>query len=564
MSKKSSNSEEKRVPSWLGLKELLEKKIFEQDEAVQTILSAHQRIEADLTKSDRPMASLMFLGPTGSGKTELAKLWASYLGMAFYRLDMSAFSEPHTVSSLVGAPSGYVGSDRPSQLYELASKQKKFVLLLDELEKAHPDVIRLFLSVLDAGVVKDRSGKTVDFRGAVIIMTTNAATKLTQQIGFSEQSDHVRSCQVERSALIEDLQKWFPPEFLGRIDAITRFNRLSKDGLGLVLDKKLVEISLMKGLKKRRVRAELTTNAANYIVERATAENLGARPIGHILDRELTSTLAKQMVDGGNLADCSNSLITVDSIDGNSFFISKIEELDEAMPEPEASDDEGGGDDQQSEAENEQPESGQRFFEIGADYMYNGTLSGAQHSVLNDFSNLCISRIDEGLGPRKLTKYDKFVYGAIEGLRNNRTCIPRRVKQDQYIDAKLCGGHLVARFLDDASRATFVVEGKSGTGRKDYFLLQVIEAIEPLRWPFRGARSDELSVTLIKITPRCFAYLRDYLQPDMDPISWAQRMGGITGVGLWRGPLRLDLLSDYERWMVGLMRQLCLDGLSAK
>jgi MoxR-like ATPase len=280
---------------------LLRERIYEQPDAVEAVVRAHSRIEMNLISKEKPMSSLMFLGPTGSGKTELAKLWAQSLNIPFFRFDCSAYSEPHTVSSFVGAPPGYVGSNRVSQLYEKLHSEKNFVILLDEIEKAHPDVVKLFLSVLDSGVVNDRGGREIDFRGAIIIMTTNAASVVPNDIGIGIARDQEEDSSAEaatRSRLLAALRGYFPREFLGRINQIVHFNSLSGDGLEQVVHKKVAEINRLPGFYERGLTLELQKGGVDKILEAAATEDLGARPVSHKIDHEIVSEVAAALSDG--------------------------------------------------------------------------------------------------------------------------------------------------------------------------------------------------------------------------------------------------------------------------
>lgn len=280
---------------------LLRERIYEQPDAVEAVVRAHSRIEMNLISEEKPMSSLMFLGPTGSGKTELAKLWAQSLSIPFFRFDCSAYSEPHTVSSFVGAPPGYVGSNRASQLYEKLHSEKNFVILLDEIEKAHPDVVKLFLSVLDSGVVNDRGGREIDFRGAIIIITTNAASVVPNDIGIGIARDQEEDSSAEaatRSRLLTALRDYFPREFLGRINQMVHFNSLSSDGLEQVVHKKVTEINRLPGFRERGLTLELQKGGVDKILEAAATEDLGARPVSHKIDHEIVSEVAAALSDG--------------------------------------------------------------------------------------------------------------------------------------------------------------------------------------------------------------------------------------------------------------------------
>ena len=298
------------------LETMLRAAIYEQDHAVSEVVGAHRRMEMGLARDGKPLASLLFLGPTGSGKTEIAKLWAEFLGWRFQRFDMSEYSESHTASALIGAPSGYVGSDKPSRLSDLGDNAN-FVILLDELEKAHINVIRLFLAALDAGHITDRAGRRIDFTGAVVIMTTNAASTVPPPVGFLPE---IRTAtDRSRGELIGDLQENFPPEFLGRIGSIVQFNRLSPDGLGRVLDKKIAELNRLGGLIGRGIELKLTQQARKHILGLALGEGLGARPVAHRLDSEIVSALACEMAKSATLRQAIG-VVEVDKTDAGWEF----------------------------------------------------------------------------------------------------------------------------------------------------------------------------------------------------------------------------------------------------
>ncbi len=267
----------------------LKRVVFGQDGAVEQVVSAVKRSRAGLAGAERPVGSFLFVGPTGVGKTELARQLANCLGVPFLRFDMSEYMEKHAVSRLIGAPPGYVGYDQGGQLVERVRKQPYTVLLLDEIEKAHPEVFDILLQVMDHATLTDNQGREANFRHVTLIMTSNAGTRelSTQAIGFAGGS---------KGDVTKEVERLFNPEFRNRLDAIVRFNALPPEVIGRVVDKFVAEV---KGqLRERKVALELTPAACARLAELGYDPVYGARPLGRVIQTEIKDRLADELLFG--------------------------------------------------------------------------------------------------------------------------------------------------------------------------------------------------------------------------------------------------------------------------
>ncbi|MFF1906829.1 ATP-dependent Clp protease ATP-binding subunit [Kitasatospora sp. NPDC058218] len=275
----------------LKLEEHLHQKVIGQDQAVTAVAQAVRRGRAGMGDPERPTGSFLFLGPTGVGKTELAKALAALLfgdPDRMIRFDMSEFQEKHTVSRLVGSPPGYVGYDEAGQLTEAVRRKPYSVLLFDEVEKAHPDVFNLLLQVLDDGRLTDAQGRTVDFRNTVVIMTSN--------IGSQRILDHAGDVDEIRDDLMRDLRTHFRPEFLNRIDEVIVFHALSRKDLLKVVD--LMLERSRRRLKAQGVSLEVTEGAEEWLVNRGYQPEFGARPLRRTIQSELDNRISNLLLDG--------------------------------------------------------------------------------------------------------------------------------------------------------------------------------------------------------------------------------------------------------------------------
>ena len=278
----------------LHIEEELHKRVIGQDEAISAVANAVRRSRAGLSNEKRPIGSFMFLGTTGVGKTELAKALAEYLfddENMMTRIDMSEYQERHTVSRLVGAPPGYVGYEEGGQLTEAVRRKPYSVILLDEIEKAHPDVFNVLLQVLDDGRLTDNKGRTVDFKNTILIMTSNVGSDVIQEYIASEGS--LDEC---RDKVMEILKQRVRPEFLNRIDEIIMFQPLTRENVRDIL---LLQTEDLKGkLEAGGVTISFTDRFIDWLSEKGYDPAYGARPIKRVLQRELIDLLAKELLDG--------------------------------------------------------------------------------------------------------------------------------------------------------------------------------------------------------------------------------------------------------------------------
>ena len=268
--------------------------VFGQDQAVNTLTRAVLRARAGFRRENRPQGSFLFYGPTGVGKTELAKQLAATLNVPFLRYDMSEYMEKHTVSRFIGAPPGYVGFDQGGLLIESVRKNPHAVLLLDEIEKAHPDVFNVLLQVMDYATLTDASGRKADFRNVVIIMTTNAGTveMATRNIGFSTFTGAAHSASKAKKAL----ERLFTPEFRNRLDAMVPFAPLSPKVMHRIVDKFRKELDA--SLAERHVTLSISASAERYLAQQGYDPVFGARPLARVMREQLEDVLASELLFG--------------------------------------------------------------------------------------------------------------------------------------------------------------------------------------------------------------------------------------------------------------------------
>jgi ATP-dependent Clp protease ATP-binding subunit ClpA len=276
--------------------------IFGQDPAITALSSAIKMARSGLRDDEKPIGAFLFAGPTGVGKTEVTRQLAMCLGVELIRFDMSEYMERHTVSRLIGAPPGYVGFDQGGLLTEAVTRNPHAVVLLDEIEKAHPEVFNLLLQVMDHGTLTDNNGRKADFRNVVLVMTTNAGAQEMSRasIGFTSQ-DH-------SSDGMEIIRKSFSPEFRNRLDAIIQFAPLEGDSVRRVVDKLIVELEAKLG--SSNVTLELDDAARDWIAERGYDPKMGARPMARIIQEHVKRPLAEELLFG-TLADGGHVRITV-------------------------------------------------------------------------------------------------------------------------------------------------------------------------------------------------------------------------------------------------------------
>ncbi|MBB1360432.1 ATP-dependent Clp protease ATP-binding subunit ClpA [Pseudoalteromonas sp. SG45-6] len=262
--------------------------VFGQDQSIDALTSAIRLSRSGLSSEEKPVGSFLFAGPTGVGKTEVTKQLAKCMGVEFIRFDMSEYVERHAISRLIGAPPGYVGFEQGGLLTEAVIKNPHAVVLLDEIEKAHPDIYNILLQVMDHGTLTDNNGRKADFRNVVVVMTTNAGVQETtrKSIGFTEQ-DHTHDAMGE-------INKVFSPEFRNRLDNIIWFNHLEREVILLVVDKFIVELQAQ--LDKKSVNLELTPKAREWLADKGYDKAMGARPMARVIQEELKKQLANEIL----------------------------------------------------------------------------------------------------------------------------------------------------------------------------------------------------------------------------------------------------------------------------
>ncbi len=266
--------------------------VFGQDEAIHKLVSSIKRARAGLGHPEKPIGSFLFTGPTGVGKTEVARQLANTLGVQFIRFDMSEYMEKHSVARLIGAPPGYVGFDQGGLLTDAIRRNPYAVLLLDEIEKAHPDVFNILLQVMDYASLTDNNGKKADFRNVILIMTSNAGARQMQQnpIGFGNRDEDILSKSKE------EINRLFTPEFRNRLDAIITFKPLSHEIMLSVVDKFIKE--LQSQLNQKKVVIKLTDSARGYLARKGYNPKLGARPLARVIQEEIKDKLSDEILFG--------------------------------------------------------------------------------------------------------------------------------------------------------------------------------------------------------------------------------------------------------------------------
>jgi ATP-dependent Clp protease ATP-binding subunit ClpB len=290
----------------------LNRRVIGQNHALRIVSDAVRRTRAGLQDPNRPIGSFIFLGPTGVGKTELARALAEFLfddEKAMIRLDMSEYMEKHSVARLIGAPPGYVGYDEGGYLTEAVRRRPYSVVLFDEIEKAHPDVFNALLQILDDGRLTDGKGRTVDFKNTMLIMTSNVGSQWIQDADGGEESIKER--------VLEAMRAQFKPEFINRIDETIIFNRLSREDLKRIVD---IQLELLRRrLQERKIDLEVTEASKNRLADEGFDPAYGARPLKRIIQRELQNAVALKLLEGDF---GEGDTIQVDHIDGE-FIISK-------------------------------------------------------------------------------------------------------------------------------------------------------------------------------------------------------------------------------------------------
>ncbi|MCP4297853.1 MAG: AAA domain-containing protein, partial [Proteobacteria bacterium] len=295
------------VESLKNLPQELESQVFGQNEAIKHITTCIKRNKAGLGAPDRPVGSFLFSGPTGVGKTEVSKQIAALMGINFERFDMSEYMEKHSVSRLIGAPPGYVGFEQGGLLTEVIRKKPHTVLLLDEIEKAHPDIYNVLLQIMDHATLTDNNGNEADFRNVILILTSNVGSKErgAGAIGFASS---------KKNKELEAIERHFPPEFRNRLDAVVTFDNLSPTVMLSVVDKFVDELRTL--LFKKKVTVEINKEARKWLAKKGYSPDFGARPLGRVIQQEIKDRLSDeilfgQLVKGGHvIVSCEAETLT--------------------------------------------------------------------------------------------------------------------------------------------------------------------------------------------------------------------------------------------------------------
>ena len=301
----------------IRMEEELHKRVIGQEVAITAVSKAIRRSRAGIKDPKRPAGSFIFLGPSGVGKTELARTLADFLfgdEEAMIRIDMSEYMEKHAVSRLVGSPPGYIGYDEGGQLTEAVRRKPYSVLLLDEIEKAHPDVFNILLQILEDGRLTDAQGRTVDFRNAIVIMTSNiGASEISKNtsIGFTVSDETGMSYDDMKNRIMSDLKKVFRPEFLNRIDEVIVFHKLAKDEVKEIIDLMINRVRVQ--VAEHELQLELTDEAKDLLVDKGWDPSMGARPLRRAIQRYIEDPLADEVLRQGEMTPGSTVMVARDA-----------------------------------------------------------------------------------------------------------------------------------------------------------------------------------------------------------------------------------------------------------
>ena len=301
----------------LKLEDELHKRVVGQNEAIEAVSDAVRRSRAGLQNPKKPIGTFLFLGTTGVGKTELAKALAEYLfddDNAMTRIDMSEYQERHAVSRLVGAPPGYVGYDEGGQLTEAVRRKPYSVVLLDEIEKAHPDTFNILLQVLDEGHLTDNKGRVADFKNTIIIMTSNMGSTIIQD-RFEATKDIDSAIEAAKVDVLALLKQTVRPEFLNRIDDTVMFTPLSKENIIDIVDLQLKSVTKM--IAQQGITFDATPEAVAYLADKGYNPEYGARPVKRVIQKEVLNALSKEILSGKVTTD---SIILLDAFDDKLVF----------------------------------------------------------------------------------------------------------------------------------------------------------------------------------------------------------------------------------------------------
>ena len=328
--------EKEEAARMLELENELHKKVISQHEAISAIARSVRRSRSGLKDPNRPMGSFIFLGPSGVGKTLLAKTLAEFMfgdEEALIVIDMSEYMEKHNVSRLIGAPPGYVGYEEGGQLTERVRRRPYSVVLLDEVEKAHPDVFNMLLQIMEEGRLTDSFGRHVDFRNTILIMTSNiGADRImsSDPFGFMKRDEEI-NYQKMKDMLVNELERNFRPEFINRLDEVVVFHKLTHADLIQIVDLETGKVS--KRLKEKGLTLELTAEAREFLVEKGTDEKFGARPLRRTISTKIEDPLSEDILRG-KYAGKKGIRVTVAGEDDDKHFVFEGIDEGEGKPEP--------------------------------------------------------------------------------------------------------------------------------------------------------------------------------------------------------------------------------------
>jgi ATP-dependent Clp protease ATP-binding subunit ClpB len=307
----------------LNLEAELHRRVVGQEEAIEAVSDAVRRSRAGLQDIKKPIGTFLFLGTTGVGKTELAKALAEYLfddENSMTRIDMSEYQERHSVSRLVGAPPGYVGYDEGGQLTEAVRRKPYSVILLDEIEKAHPDTFNILLQVLDEGRLTDNKGRLADFKNTIIIMTSNMGSETIQEKFENLKGGIEAATEVAKNEVLNILKLMVRPEFINRIDEIVMFTPLTNENIKEIVGLQLKSVTKM--LAKQQITLDATPEAINYLADKGYDPQFGARPVKRVIQKDVLNELSKEILSGKITVD---SIILLDCFDGQLVFRNQSE-----------------------------------------------------------------------------------------------------------------------------------------------------------------------------------------------------------------------------------------------
>jgi len=284
------------------MEDILRKRVVGQDEAISVVSNAIRRSRTGIAEEDKPIGSFVFMGPTGVGKTELALALAEFMfgdENAIIRLDMSEYMEKHAVAKMIGSPPGYVGYEEGGQLTEMVRRRPYSIILLDEIEKAHPEVFNILLQILDRGRLTDAKGRVVNFKNSIVIMTSNVGSEHLQKMaefGFAKTSESKKQVESQKDKVLDALKDHFKPEFLNRLDEIVVFNGLGPKEVAKIVDLQLERVA--KRLGAQKIKITVSAAAKKILAQRGFDPQFGARPLKRTIQQLILDPLAKLMVEG--------------------------------------------------------------------------------------------------------------------------------------------------------------------------------------------------------------------------------------------------------------------------